>query len=142
MPLKLYGPLPPNLPTMPRPVGRPSKLTPETTEALCEKLHEGRTYAVACAHAGIAYQSFRNWLNRGEAAGQGEYFEFFDTIRKAEMIGRDILEGRALKNSDPLEILGRRWPEDWGKKDRDEIGGSIVVRVEWATDKDKKEVEG
>ncbi|MFB3133793.1 MAG: hypothetical protein ACE10K_14845 [Rhodothermales bacterium] len=123
---------------MPRP-GRPSKLTSETTEALCEKLRDGRTYAVACAHAGIVYETFRNWLRKGEQAKQGEYSVFYDTIRKAEMAGRDALEARALKHSDPLEILGRRWPEDWGKKDRSEIGGDIVVRVEWATDKDKKE---
>jgi len=120
--------------------GRPSKLTEETTKALCEKLREGKTYAVACAHAGIVYESFRNWLIKGEAAKQGEYFVFFGAIRKAEMEGRDALEARALKSSDPLEILGRRWPEDWAKKDRHEIGGEIKVTVEWATAKDKTKV--
>ena len=123
---------------MPRP-GRPSKLTPETTEALCEKLREGRTYAVACAYAGIVYETFRNWLRKGEQAKQGEYSVFYATIRKAEMVGRDVLEARALKSSNPLEILERRWPEDWGKPERSEIGGAIKVVVEWATDKDKKE---
>lgn len=127
---------------MPRGPGRPSKLTPETTELLCEKLREGKTYAVACAHAGIHYTSFRNWLNKGEAAKQGEYFDFFDIIRKAEMVGRDVLEERALKSSNPLEILERRWPEDWAKPDRSDIGGDIRVTVEWATEKDKKEEKG
>ena len=127
---------------MPRSPGRPSKLTPETTKKLCAKLRDGRTYAVACAHAGIVYETFRNWLKRGEAAGQGEYFVFFATIRKAEMVGREKLEVRALHNSDPLEILGRRWPEDWGKRDKHEIAADLVVRVEWATEKDKKEAEG
>ncbi len=127
---------------MPRPIGRPSKLTPETTQKLCAKLCDARTYAVACAHAGIWYTTFRSWIKKGEAAGQGEYYDFYNAIRRAEMKGRDLLEARALKSSDPLEILGRRWPEDWGKRDKHEIGGDIVVRVEWATSKDKKEEEG
>ena len=124
---------------MPRSPGRPSKLTEETTQKLCEKLQLGRSYAVACAHAGIVYETFRAWQRKGEQAKQGEYSVFYDIIRKAEMIGRDALEARALKQSDPLEILGRRWPEDWAKKDRAEIGGDIRVTVEWATAKDKKE---
>lgn len=127
---------------MPRSPGRPSKLTPETTEALCEKLRLGHTYAVACAHAGIWYTTFRSWIKKGETAQQGEYYNFYNTIRKAEMEGRDLLEARALKNSNPLEILERRWPEDWAKRERHELGGDIRVTVEWATDKDKKEGEG
>ncbi len=124
---------------MPRPIGRPSKLTPETTQKLCEALRQGETYAVACAGASVHYTTFRGWLRKGEGAGQGEYFYFFNTIREAEMEGRGKMEARAFKESKPLEWLERRYPEDWGRKDWAEIGGDIVVRVEWATSKDKKD---
>ncbi len=55
------------------------------------------------------------------------------------MVGREKMERRAFKESKPLEYLERRYPEDWGKKDRHEIGGDVRVTVEWATAKDKKE---
>ena len=125
---------------MSRPRGRPSKLTPETTRVLAECLEKGLTYTVACAAAGITYTSFRSWLIKGEAAGQGEYFDFFNTIRSAEMIGRRLLEERALKEAAALAILERRYPEDWGKRERHDPGGDIVVEVRWATaaDAEKK----
>ena len=124
---------------MPRPRGRPSKLTPEKTRLLVESLEKGFTYAVACAGAGITYRSFRLWMVKGEAAGQGEYFHFFHTIRAAEMAGRRTMEARAFKESKPLEWLARRYPEDWAKKEKADIGGDITVRVEWATDKDRED---
>lgn len=127
---------------MPRPAGRPSKLTPETTQKLVEALEQGETYAVACADAGLTYRSFRHYMVKGEAAEQGEYFHFFHKMNAALMVGRGKMEARAFKESKPLAWLERRYPEDWGRKDRAEIGGPIVVRVEWATDKDKKEEEG
>lgn len=127
---------------MPRSPGRPSKLTEETTKALVEALEQGDTYAVACADASITYRSFRGWMVKGEAAGQGEYFHFFHKVKAAEMVGRRTMERRAFKESKPLEYLERRHPEDWGRKDRAEIGGDIRVTVEWATAKDKKEGEG
>lgn len=127
---------------MPRPVGRPSKLTPETTQKLVEALGQGDTYAVACAGAGLTYRSFRHYMVKGEAAEQGEYFQFFHKMNDALMIGRGVRERDAFKKSDPLVWLERRYPEDWGRKDRADIGGAIVVRVEWATDKDKKEEGG
>lgn len=122
---------------MPRSRGRPSKLNEETTRKLVEKLEGGFTYAVACSAAGIHYTSFRGWLNKGEEAGQGEYFDFFNAVRVAEMVGREAMELRAYKESKPLEYLERRHPEDWAKKERHEIGGDIRVTVEWATAKDK-----
>lgn len=118
---------------MPRGPGQPSKLTPETVEKLAESLRQGDTYAVACAGADITYSTFRNWMNKGEAAKQGAYFDFFGKMNTALMGGRRIMERRAFKESKPLEYLAVRFPEDWAKPDRSEIGGAIKVVVEWAT---------
>ena len=104
-----------------------------TQQEIAERLEKGLTYAVACSAAGIHYATFRRWINRGKDAGQGEYCDFCDTVRAAEMVGRRKMERRAFKESKPLEYLERRYPEDWGRKDRAEIGGDIRVTVEWAT---------
>lgn len=132
---------------MSRGPGQPSKLTPETVDKLSESLRQGDTYAVACAGADITYSTFRNWMNKGEAAKQGAYFDFFGKMNTALMGGRRIMERRAFKESKPLEYLAVRFPEDWAKPDRAEIGGAIKVVVEWATaqdktEQDKKDVEG
>ena len=55
------------------------------------------------------------------------------------MVARGKMERRAFKESKPLEYLARRYPEDWGRKHPDVIGGDITVRVEWATDKDRED---
>jgi len=114
-------------------------MTPETIKLLVQALEQGDTYAVACYEANITYRVFRLWMVKGEAAKQGEYFQFFHKMKAAEMAARQKMERRAFKESKPLEYLERRHPEDWGKKDRHEIGGDIKVIVEWATEKDKKE---
>lgn len=79
---------------------------------------------------------------KGEEAKQGQYFQFFHKMKAAEMVHRRKMERRASKESKPLEYLERRYPEDWGRKDRSEIGAAIKVVVEWATAKDKTEAEG
>lgn len=118
---------------MPRSRGRPSKLTTDRTRVLAECLEKGLTYAVACSAAGINYTTFRGWILKGQEAQQGEYFDFHATVRTAEMVGRRILEERALKEARPLDILERRYPEDWGKTDRHEVtgtgGGALVINL-------------
>lgn len=103
--------------------GRPTKLTDETIDALCEKLSKGFTYAVACAHAGISYQTLLNWKRDHGEAKSGFYFDLFDKLRTAEMEGRGLMEARALKESPALHVLERRYPEDWGKIDKHEHSG-------------------
>ena len=49
------------------PAGRPSKLTPEITEALCEALRTGLTYEDACLSTGIGVETFRRWRVLGES---------------------------------------------------------------------------
>lgn len=104
---------------------------------LVAAFEESDTAAVACADADVNYKTYRRWMNKGEDAQQGEYRDFYDTVNAALMIGRRKMERRAAKESRPLEYLAVRYPEDWAKPDRAEIGGTIKVVVEWATEKDK-----
>ena len=43
--------------------------------------------------------------------------------------GRDKLEERAIKESNPLAILKARYPEDWGDKAHLELSGDIAIHV-------------
>ena len=79
---------------MPRPRGRPSKLTPETTQKLVEQLEEGYTRVVACSVAGIDYRSFPEWLRKGEEAIDGEYYDFYTMVRAAELVAQHKMEER------------------------------------------------
>tara|TARA_Y100001963_G_scaffold107149_1_gene148057 strand:+ start:1603 stop:2007 length:405 start_codon:yes stop_codon:yes gene_type:complete len=64
--------------------GRPSKLTPERKANLIGAIRKGSYLKAACRLAGITEQTFYNWMERGEKAKKGEYFEFFEAARDAE----------------------------------------------------------
>lgn len=64
--------------------GQPTKLTPTVQAILIEAIEIGAHYETACALAGITFQTFRNWQIRGEKAGKGVYFEFFESLTRAE----------------------------------------------------------
>lgn len=50
--------------------GRPSKLTPETSERLVCAIEAGTTYGQACMFAGLDYTTYRKYMRRGEAEAQ------------------------------------------------------------------------
>lgn len=64
--------------------GQPTKLTPMVEKILVETVSVGAHYEVACKLAGIDYSTLRNWLIRGEKEGKGIYFEFFETLTRAQ----------------------------------------------------------
>ncbi len=56
---------------------RSSKLTKELQQQIGENVALGLTYALAAASAGITYQTFNDWMNKGKNSKSGEYFEFY-----------------------------------------------------------------
>lgn len=65
-------------------MGRPTKLTEQLQTDLCEHLKIGNTIEAACVLVGICPETFYEWYNRGEAARNGIYSEFSNTIKKAK----------------------------------------------------------
>ena len=51
---------------------------------ILEAIEVGAYYETACVLAGISYQTLRNWMLRGEKAGKGLYFDFFEALTGAE----------------------------------------------------------
>jgi len=101
--------------------GRPSKLTIEAQKKIAEAIRLGATYQAASAAGGISYASFNNWMNKGADAKSGQYFEFFNAIKKAESDAQlnwlEIIEKAAPRNWQAAAWkLERRYPDDFGRQ--------------------------
>ena len=63
-------------------MGRKPKLTPEVQARICELLNKGAWFKEAAQDAGITERTFYNWMERGEKAKSGLYFQFFQAVEK------------------------------------------------------------
>ena len=115
-------------------MGRPSKLTPETVQKICENIRLGLRYNDAALAAGISYDTFYSWRKKGEAAKSGKYTEFLKAVKRAEAEGERALVARIQKaaqdeynkeTGDLISrgqwtaaawILERRHREKWGRQ--------------------------
>lgn len=128
-------------------MARPSKLTPEVQQRIVQALTAGNTRETVARYAGIDPASFYGWLKRGEAAGSGPYFEFFNAVKKAESDATvhavAIIHQAMPKNWQAAAwFLERRYPDDWGRKDRVTIEHQLQqeaerIAVEMGLDKDQ-----
>lgn len=102
-------------------MARPSKLTPDAQAKIVQAIQMGSTYELAAQYAGISYDSFNNWMNKGEKASSGEFFEFFNAVKEAE--GRAVvgwlakIEKAASDGSWQAAAwkLERRYPATYGR---------------------------
>ena len=130
---------PPNAP--PRRTGRPPKINdPALRTRILDALRVGATYVHACAYGGIAYNTFNEWMKRGEAARSGAFLDFYEDVKKAEgdavakwlgVIDKAALDGQWQAAAWKLE---RRYPETYGRRiiqtevsGRD--GGPVEIRA-------------
>jgi len=63
-------------------MARPCKLTHEIQQRIGDGVSLGLTYALAANSAGVTYQTFNQWMNKGKNSESGEYFEFYKFIQK------------------------------------------------------------
>ena len=102
-------------------MGRPSKLTLETVQKICENIRLGLRYNDAAMAAGITYETFNEWRKRGKKAKSGKYSEFSEALHLAEAEGERLLVARiqdgARKHWQAAAwILERRHREKWGRQ--------------------------
>lgn len=91
-------------------------------------VRSGVSHEDAAAMAGINESTLYMWKAKGREAKSGIYHDFYEQVRHAEIEAKirkvNVVE-RAAAN-DPklaLEILARKYPKEWGRKDRMELGG-------------------
>lgn len=65
-------------------MGRTPKLTPAVRQALVDAIARGQSRAVATELAGIGERTLFRWLARGRSENKGEYWQFWQEIKKAE----------------------------------------------------------
>lgn len=102
-------------------MARPSKLTPNITKQIGENIALGLPYSLAAEAAGITYQSFNDWMNKGKTEKSGKYYQFYKYIQKCnadaakECLKR--LDGAAKAGDTRIctWILERRFPENFGR---------------------------
>ena len=119
-------------------MARPTKLTPELQKDICDIISRGNYAKTACEYVDITEATYYDWKNKGEKAKSGKFFEFLKSIKKAEATARVLyLEViRKAANDGTWQAAGwfleRKYPDEWGRKERTEItgkdGGPIEVK--------------
>jgi len=118
-------------------MSRPTKLTPEAHAAIVNAVSKGATRKDAAGAAGVDYTTFLNWMQKGEEAKSGAFFQFFNEVSKAESDIRIKFASTfaaAAKDGDwraAQAYLRMRDPENW--IERQEVtgkdGGEITIKV-------------
>ena len=64
---------------------RPSKLTQEITDKICEAVSTGLTFDLAAQVAGVSPRTFYRWMRKGEDEGPGgKHWQFRQEVKRAE----------------------------------------------------------
>jgi len=112
--------------------GQPLKLLrPGVKEKILSALAKGATYHLACGYAGIAYQTFREWIKKGEPLGNlfeeqieqhpdRVYYEFYCDVKRVESYAalkwlEKIDEASQFHWQAAAWKLERRHPQDYGR---------------------------
>lgn len=121
-------------------MARPTKLDAATTEKLVQAIRVGATYQLACKYAGITYQTFLNWMKRGEDQQSGAWRDFYDAMTHAEgqaaITWLAVIEKAAAKDYRAAAWkLERRYPHEYGRTVQEtEHSGDITIRFVDADD--------
>jgi hypothetical protein len=123
------------------PGGRPSKLTPELTDKLCNLISLGLSYKTACRLAGISYNAFNLWIKEAEENENCEekYLEFFNQIRASEEKPINLALTTILNAIEDGNVNAAQWyaerrcKEDFGKNEtidlKNQHSGGVTLNL-------------
>jgi hypothetical protein len=99
---------------------RHAELTPEVQKQIVVALLHGNYRKIAAEAGGIDYSTFSRWMARGKKRGKSHepYRTFRKAVLEAEKRSETDAVARVYRQPDPrvlLDMMGRRWPERWGK---------------------------
>ena len=119
--------------TSKRKPGRPTKLTPEVQQAICDALERGEVHVHAIEHGGIGETTYYEWLAKGEE-GIKPYAEFRAATIRAESRGRKKIFDQIQAHAEDdwragAFLLERRYPQHYGKAARVDltVGGKVEI---------------
>lgn len=110
-----------------------TKLTDQVVATICDSIQKGAAPETACTVAGVAVSTFRQWLADGRAWIDTHAEDeipipqavFTMGVEKALANQKMTLEQRLGQEKDwraAAHMLERRWPKEWGKRERLDIG--------------------
>ena len=103
-------------------MARPTKMTPNITKKIGDNIALGLSYSLAAEAAGITYQTFNSWMNRGKTDKSGKYYLFYKHIQKRNADAAKVLLERLNKAADAgnsqvcMWVLKRRFSDDFGRR--------------------------
>lgn len=104
-----------------------SKYTPEVVKRLADAITLGATYELACAYAGIRYETFRVWQRTKPG--------FSATVEEAEGKGAVQLLGKIRQSANDGDwraaawVLEHRHPEQYGRLVVETYHRDVVDRI-------------
>ena len=118
--------------------GRPSELTPELKERFLNAIAAGSHYEPACAYAGIAYSTFREWMQRGigtnrRRASNQEYADFAEAVQGAEAKG-ELSAIASIRGASKDDWRAAAWMLERRHSDRWASTQKVKIQVEQAVD--------
>ena len=116
------------------PVGRPTLLTPELQDDICELIALGMSYVAICDAVSISTTAFTDWVARGKVNDGEPYAGFAAAVARANLEARRTVHVScmdAAKGGDwraGLELMARRFPEEYSERRIVKHEGGVAVR--------------
>ena len=120
-------------------MSRRTKLTPEVQQSIVRTLRLGNSRKDSALYAGVSESTFYSWMDRGRR-GEPLYVEFLETVQKAESTAciknvAVIQKAAQVTWQAAAWWLERKRPDDWGRKQRVDIGSEngqsmeVIVKI-------------
>jgi hypothetical protein len=110
--------------------GSPTKLNERTAKRICAAVRRGNTRFDAALCAGIHVDTFLLWMRRGRQEGSGFYYQFYQSVKKAEAQFVDdnikvIQKAKGKSWQAGAWLLERRRPDDFAQRARLDHSGHV-----------------
>ena len=130
-------------------MSRPTKLTPKLQAEICGYIENGNTFTRAFCLAGIGEKTFYQWKAQGETDIENGkdtiHSQFAQAIKKAEEkfkawnIQQIMNAGKQSNHWQACAwLLERKYPDEFGRKERVEHSGTIVKAKETPEERAKR----
>lgn len=115
---------------------RPRQLTAPTVRKICELIERGVPQAPAAGSLGIPRRTYQEWLEKGRRPDAREpYLSFAERIQEALdnfHASRAKIVGESNDDRTALEVLRRRFKDDWAEPER---GSTVNISVTLAAER-------
>lgn len=118
------------------PGGRPTKFTEQIKSEILGYIENGNSYTDACILAGVSLSTFMEWKAKGHKARDkniiDRFSEFLERLDRAKIkykawLIQNVNNSAKKDGKLALEVLSRKWPREYAKKDFLHIDGKLDI---------------